>query len=152
MASTQPSPELRPAALSEGVFATGTSDDIVNHIREILPDAAPSGDDFWVRKSNRMLKGVLEAMVWLRDEGMIDIDAMEIREFLALQRVIDLADKDKFPDMPEGIRIDIQGYLETLPGFDRSRVARDQEVPTHDIHGALSIQFSKELERFSRVN
>ncbi len=61
-----------------------------------------------------------------------------------LRRVIDLADADKYPEMPVAIRKALGAYLSSLPGFQREKGYRQSQT-TLDQHGFLEMQLTRAL-------
>ena len=128
------------------LFSSGSSDYLPDGC--ILDDAGGDGA-MWKGRATAMLTGV-RALTWLRDEGMVDLNVGEIREFMGLKRIIDLADTSKYPDLPQPIRKTINSYLTSLPGFQPDKGYKQSQT-TLDQHGYLEMQFTKILGSLADV-
>ena len=90
-------------------FSSGSSDSLTQMVVSLMDDSGGEGG-MWKGRATAMLTGVMRALTWLRDEGMVDLNVGEIREFMNLKRIIDLADTAKYPDLPQPIRKTILSY------------------------------------------
>src|SRR5690606_5152850 len=98
-------------------FSTGSSDSLTQMVVSLMDEAGGDGA-LWKGRATAMLTGVMRALCWLRDNGIVDLNVGEIRNFMNLDRVIDLADASKYPEMPPEIRGSVKAYLKSLPGFN----------------------------------
>lgn len=130
-------------------FATGSSDSLTQMVVSLMDDAGGDGA-MWKGRATAMLTGVMRALSWLRDEGLVDLNVGEIREFMALKRIIDLADTSKYPDLPPHIRQTIRSYLQSLPGYLEEKGYKQSQT-TLDQHGYLEMQFTKILGSLADV-
>lgn len=130
-------------------FSTGSSDSLTQMVVSLMDDAGGDGA-MWKGRATAMLTGVMRALSWLRDEGMVDLNVGEIREFMSLRRIIDLGDVNKYPDMPQAIRKTIKSYLTSLPGFQEEKGYKQAQT-TLDQHGYLEMQFTKILGSLADV-
>lgn len=130
-------------------FSTGSSDSLTQMVVSLMDDAGGDGA-MWKGRATAMLTGVMRALSWLRDEGKVDLNVGEIREFMALKRIIDLGDPTEFPDMPQAIRGTIRSYLTSLPGFQEEKGYKQAQT-TLDQHGYLEMQFTKILGSLADV-
>ena len=122
-------------------FASGSSDSLT-HVLVSLLDS--SDGSMWKGRAVALCTGLMRALVWKRDAGLVDLDASLIREHLKFGKIIELADSDKAPHLPAQIRTSINAYLTSLPGFQEEKGA-DQCQVTLDQHGYLQMQFTKLL-------
>lgn len=130
-------------------FSTGSSDSLTQMVVSLMDDAGGDGA-MWKGRATAMLTGVMRALSWLRDEGHVDLNVGEIREFMSLRRIIDLGDVNKYPDMPQPIRKTIKSYLTSLPGFQEEKGYKQAQT-TLDQHGYLEMQFTKILGSLADV-
>ena len=130
-------------------FATGSSDTLTQMVVGLMDDAGGDGG-MWKGRATAMFTGVMRALTWLRDNDFIDLNVSEIRDHLQLKRVIDLADKEKYPDMPPAIRKSIRSYMTSLPGFQEDKGYKQSQT-TLDQHGYLEMQFTKILGSLADV-
>lgn len=130
-------------------FATGSSDTLTQMVVGLMDDAGGDGA-MWKGRATAMFTGVMRALTWLRDRGIIDLNVGEIRDHLNLKRIIDLADQSKYPDMPQPVRKSIKSYLSSLPGFQEDKGYKQSQT-TLDQHGYLEMQFTKILGSLADV-
>ncbi|EPX84024.1 TraM recognition domain-containing protein [Salipiger mucosus] len=130
-------------------FSTGSSDSLTQMVVSLMDDAGGDGA-MWKGRATAMLTGVMRALTWLRDEGHVDLNVGEIREFMSLRKIIDLGDEKKFPDLPQPIRKQIKSYLTSLPGFQPEKGYKQAQT-TLDQHGYLEMQFTKILGSLADV-
>lgn len=130
-------------------FSNGSSDSLTQMVVSLMDDAGGDGA-MWKGRATAMLTGVMRALTWLRDEGLVDLNVGEIREFMQLRRIIDLADTNKYPDLPQPVRKTIKSYLTSLPGFQEEKGYKQAQT-TLDQHGYLEMQFTKILGSLADV-
>lgn len=130
-------------------FATGSSDTMTQMVVGLMDDAGGDGA-MWKGRATAMFTGVMRALTWLRDEGVVDLNVGEIRDHLNLKRIVELADQAKYPDMPQHIRKSIRSYLSSLPGYQEDK-GHKQAQTTLDQHGYLEMQFTKILGSLADV-
>lgn len=130
-------------------FATGSSDTLTQMVVGLMDDAGGDGA-MWKGRATAMFTGVMRALTWLRDRQFIDLNVGEIRDHLNLKRIIDLADTQKYQDMPQPIRKSIKSYLSSLPGFQEDKGYKQAQT-TLDQHGYLEMQFTKILGSLADV-
>lgn len=130
-------------------FSTGSSDSLTQMVVSLMDEAGGDGA-LWKGRATAMLTGVMRALCWLRDNGIVDLNVGEIRNFMNLDRVIDLADASKYPEMPPEIRGSVKAYLKSLPGFNEE-AGYKQGTTTRDQHGYLEMQFTKILGSLADV-
>ncbi|MHA6346938.1 TraM recognition domain-containing protein [Roseivivax sp. CAU 1761] len=130
-------------------FSTGSSDSLTQMVVSLMDDAGGDGA-MWKGRATAMLTGVMRALSWLRDEGHVDLNVGEIREFMSLRKIVDLADVEQYRDMPQPIRKTIKSYLTSLPGFQPEKGYKQAQT-TLDQHGYLEMQFTKILGSLADV-
>ncbi|NTF17519.1 TraM recognition domain-containing protein [Agrobacterium rubi] len=130
-------------------FATGSSDTLTQMVVGLMDDAGGDGA-MWKGRATAMFTGVMRALTCLRDSQVVDLNVSEIRDHLNLKKIIDLADVNKYPDMPQPIRKSIRSYLSSLPGFQEDKGYKQSQT-TLDQHGYLEMQFTKILGSLADV-
>ena len=99
-------------------------------------------DSMWQGRAIAMLGGLLRVLAELRDQGVMDLDVHHIRDSMNLRRLIDLADKDKYPTLPRRVRAALNSYLISLPGYVAEKGYKQAQT-TLDQHGYLEMQFTR---------
>lgn len=130
-------------------FTSGSADSLVQMVTSLMDDVGGDGA-MWKGRAVALFTGVMSGLVWQRDEGLIDLNIGLIRDYLNLPKIIELADKEKWPDMPLKIRTSIEAYLTSLPGFVRDKGPKQSQT-TLDQHGFLQMQFTKILGSLADV-
>lgn len=130
-------------------FSTGSSDSLTQMVVSLMDDSGGEGG-MWKGRATAMLTGIMRALCWLRDNGILELNVGAMREFMNLDKIIDLADETKYPEMPPQIRGSIKAYLRSLPGFQEDK-GKNQGNTTRDQHGYLEMQFTKILGSLADV-
>lgn len=121
-------------------FTSGSSDQLTQMCVSLMDDAGGDGA-VWKGRAVAMLGGIMRALVWKRDQGELDLNIGIIRDYLSLDKIIELAAEET---LPPNIRNAIVKYLAQIPGFDKSKGTK-QAQQTMEQHGYLQMQFSKVL-------
>ncbi|MFC6047174.1 type IV secretory system conjugative DNA transfer family protein, partial [Methylobacterium hispanicum] len=121
-------------------FTSGSSDQLTQMCVSLMDDAGGDGA-VWKGRAVAMLGGIMRALVWKRDQGEIDLNIGIIRDYLSLDKIIELAAEET---LPPNIKNAIVKYLAQIPGFDKSKGTK-QAQQTMEQHGYLQMQFSKVL-------
>ncbi len=129
-------------------FSTGSSDSLTQMVVSLMDDAGGDGA-MWKGRATAMLTGVMRALSFLRDEGKVDLNVGEIREFMSLKKIVDLGYNDDY-QLPQPIRKSIKSYLTSLPGFQEEKGPKQAQT-TLDQHGYLEMQFTKILGSLADV-
>ena len=130
-------------------FSTGSSDSLTQMMVSLMDDTGGDGA-MWKGRATAMFTGVMRALIWLRDEGRVDLNIGLIRDFLGLNKIIELATSDTYSGMPQHIRNSVLSYLTSLPGF-KIEGGMKQAQSTLDQHGYLEMQFTKILGSLADV-
>ncbi|MFC4235999.1 TraM recognition domain-containing protein [Thalassospira xianhensis] len=129
--------------------ATGSADGITQMIVSLMDDVGGDGA-MWKGRATAMLTGVIRALCWLRDDGLLDLNVGAIRSHMSLRAIVELGNEECYPDMPAPIRVSIQSYLSSLPGYNAEK-KENQAQTTLDQHGYLEMQFTKILGNLADV-
>jgi intracellular multiplication protein IcmO len=134
-----------PARLSNTLnpMARGSGDFITNLITSMMPEVSGDGAQ-WRDKAVGMMEALIRALVYMRFKGEILIDPGTIREYVTLDKVIELGCRD---DLPDTVKAQIMSYLDNLPGFRMSDYLKTGKIEgeTKRQHDYLSGQFTKLL-------
>jgi intracellular multiplication protein IcmO len=76
----------------------------------------------------------------LRDTGQMRLGVSQIRDYLTLEKVQELAARK---DLPARLIDSLQGYLKSLPGYDENPKDGKQGEITTEQHGYLQMQFTR---------
>jgi hypothetical protein len=71
----------------------------------------------WMNRAAAMMTPVISALCWARDEGLIDLTVEVINEHVSLSKIVELANGEKYPNMPDDIKRSLKSYLHSLPGY-----------------------------------
>lgn len=130
-------------------FTSGSADSLTQMVTSLMDEVGGDGA-MWKGRAIALFTGVMGALVWKRDEGMIDLNIGIIRDYMNLPKIIELADKEKEPHMPLKIRASLDAYLASLPGFVREKGTKQSQT-TLDQHGFLQMQFTRILGSLTDV-
>lgn len=130
-------------------FATGSSDGLTQMVVSLMDEVGGDGA-MWKGRATAMLTGVMRALCFLRDNGLLDLNVGEIRDHMQLKRIIALGDEKEYPDIPPHIRKSIKSYLSSLPGYQEDKKEKQAQT-TLDQHGYLEMQFTKILGSLADV-
>ena len=123
-------------------FASGGADVLTRMVVDLMDGSDDRHESVWRGRAISMFTGVMRALVFLRNDGLLDLDVGAIRDHLNLRRIIDLADEGKHPGMPANVRKSVTSYLASLPGY-RPEKGYGQAQTTLDNHGYLEMQFTR---------
>jgi intracellular multiplication protein IcmO len=121
-------------------FETMSADALTNMLVNMLEDVGEDGA-MWRGRATAMFIGVVRALVWMRDDQGLYLDATVLRDHLNLRSIIDLANDAK-NGLPDQIRKTIRSYLASLPGYRADRLYQQSQT-TLDQHGYLEMQWSR---------
>jgi len=124
-------------------FARGSADALKSILLDVMGNFG-CDTALWKLRATKMLSGIMQALVWLRDTHALQLTPSVIVNHLNLTAVIDFADSSKYPDMPGRIRDSLNAYLTSLPGYDAAAI-HDQSQVSKDQHGFLELQFTRIL-------
>lgn len=119
-------------------FSTGSSDGLTQLMVGLM-DSGGGGGDMWKGRAISLISGLMMALVSLRDRGELLLDVQAIRDFMNLEKIIDLCKDESLTDKA---RSSIKGYLDSLPGFNWKK-GKNQSDTVMDQHGYLQMQFTK---------
>lgn len=129
----------RTASHSFNPFSTGSRDVLVQICVDLMDYDGTDGA-VWKRRAVAMFGKVMTALVWLRDEAGLELNAGVVKAHLQFDRLAGLAADER---LPPHIRFEIARYLDSVPGFDASKDRQSRQ--TREQHEYLQMQFSKVL-------
>lgn len=136
-------------------FSSGSASYLTNMLVSLMPEA--EGDNaMWKERAVSLISSLMPALTWKRDNQDIPLSVSTIRDFLSLNRIIQLSRDDA---LPNNLRESIKGYLDTLPGYvDEAFDDNGKEKPmgpdqpmvdtttVRQQHGYLTMQFTRSLQ------
>lgn len=111
-----------------------------------LMDEAGGDNAMWKGRAISLVSGIMFALVWLRDHDGLLLDVDQIRKYLILEEIQNLA---KRRDLPLTATESIKSYLVSLPGYNPNAPNGKQSETANDQHGYLQMQFTKILGSLS---
>jgi intracellular multiplication protein IcmO len=121
-------------------FATGSADGLAQLVVSLLDEIGGDGA-MWKGRAIAMLTGVLRALVWYRDAGLMPLSPGVLRGHLGLKAILGMVNDER---LPVPIAKMLMAYLSSLPGFNLDRGERQAQT-TLDQHGYLEMQFTRIL-------
>ena len=136
-------------------FSSGSASYLTNMLVSLMPES--QGDNaMWSERAISLVSAMMPVLTWKRDNQEIPLSVKILRDNLSLNAIIKLARDDI---VPAHLREGINGYLDTLPGFDPNAYDDDGKVkppsgggPPPDTqtasqqHGYLAMQFTRSLQ------
>ncbi len=101
----------------------------------------------WKGRAVALITALSRALVFLRDRGLLELNAGSIRDHLNLRWIINLANPELFPQIPEDARNGVRGYLASLPGYQEEKGYKQSQT-VQDHHGFLFMQLTRALGAF----
>lgn len=134
-------------------FSMGSSSMCAQLVINLMPAAAgsPNGD-MWMGRAIAFVEALMKILVYMRDRGDILLDAHTIRNYFGLPKLESIALDKRFPlendrtvaieDAPDIMLQPLANYLDTLPGFDKSKRGK-QESTVLEQHGFITMQLTR---------
>lgn len=120
-------------------FTVGTAGALTQLLVSLMP--AGGGDNaMWQGRAVSFIGALMMTLTHLRDTGQMRLGVGQIREFLTLEKVQELAART---DLPSRLIDALQGYLKSLPGYDENPKDGKQGEITTEQHGYLQMQFTR---------
>jgi intracellular multiplication protein IcmO len=143
-------------------FAFGSSGMIIQMLVSLMSESSGDGQQ-WKDMAIAMMSCGIRALVFLRDKGELVLSVKVIRDYLTLDKYLELYHRR---DLPESIRGDLKAFLVGLPGLSEDLLEIDleqlkaakrmpkrqgtqaPEVPakTYEQFGYRAMQFSRLLD------
>lgn len=134
-------------------FATGSSSMLAQLVVSLMDSSSGSGDgDMWKGRAISFVEALMKTLVYMRDAGHILLDANSIRNYFLLPKLESIVVDKMFPrdkqepvsleGAPEVILEPLSGYLDNLPGYDRSKKGK-QVSQVLEQHGFITMQLTR---------
>lgn len=126
-------------------FAYGPSAQLRSLVVSLMRDGG--GDDMWKGRASALLAALLDTLVYLRDSGEINMDVGKLRDYMPLDRVLELTQRR---DIPEHGIVQLKKYLLDLPGYNEDDALNGSLSPKcYEQHGYLQMQLTEVLSELS---
>jgi intracellular multiplication protein IcmO len=126
-------------------FAYGPSAQLRSLVVSLMRDGG--GDDMWKGRASALLAALLDTLVYLRDSGEINLDVGKLRDYMPLDRVLELTQRR---DIPEHGIVQLKKYLLDLPGYNEDDALNGSLSPKcYEQHGYLQMQLTEILGELS---
>ena len=129
-------------------FATEGAEELAQMLVSLLEQGGDGG--MWKVRGMALMQGLMRMLVWLRDDGRIDLDAGTVARHLALSEIVRIGNGESHASAPLELRHLLRAYLASLPGYNEERGLRQAQT-TLNQHGYLEMQFSRILGALSEV-
>ena len=152
-------PQLTRLSNTMNPFASGSSSMLSQLAVSMMDSGSQSSDgDMWKGRAIVFVEALMKALVYMRDQGYILLDANTIRNYFILERLEALAiDKQFLRDNMEPVDVSnapptvlepIYNYLINLPGYDKSRKGK-QVSQVLEQHGFITMQLTRVFGSFA---
>lgn len=101
-----------------------------------IKQAITAFDEGFGGAPEKLLDGILPALVWMRDEDILDLNAHEIAAYANLKQLASLTDEFRFQDMPAAAREGARDYLVNLEGYEADKPWEHQSEEFKSSHKA----------------
>lgn len=135
-------------------FAHGSSS-MLSQLIVSLMDSGSSGSpdaDMWKGRAITFVEALMKALVYMRDQGYLLLDANTIRNYFGLPRIESLVldkllvrdnlEPVNISDAPDIVIEPIKNYLINLPGYDMNRKGK-QVSQVLEQHGFITMQLTR---------
>ncbi|WP_119343491.1 type IV secretory system conjugative DNA transfer family protein [Facilibium subflavum] len=135
-------------------FAIGSSSMLSQLIVSLLGGSKDSGDgDMWKGRAISFVEALMRLLVYLRDEGLLRLDAGVIRKYFVLdvleslvfdQVIVDAENNTTEIDVqfPFSVVDPLMNYLSTLPGYQNANKGK-QSDKAYEQHGYITMQLTR---------
>lgn len=121
-------------------FTFGPAEALEQILVSLMPPS-DGGNSIFADKAQALIKGIMYALVDLRDQGLIKLSPRLIRRFLALEKCVSLALR---PELSEGSRDSIESALSNC-GWIAGRELKDQPQSFAEQFGYAQSYFGNAL-------
>lgn len=124
------------------LFSNGDAEQIRSLLVGLMRESGGDGA-MWKGRASIMLKGVLNALVYLRDKTGVNLDINLLQDTMPLDEVVNLSFRR---DIPAHARVSIERYLAQLPGYTQEDAIKNAIAPkAYEQHGFLIMQLTEVL-------
>lgn len=129
-------------------LAQGTGEQLRSMIVGLMRDSGGDGD-MWKGRASAMLGGLLKTLTYLRDRGEIKLDVELIRDYLPLDKIIELSRRT---DIKPSKIAPIKKYLLELPGYtEDDAITGDINPKAYEQHTYLTMQLTEVMADLSET-
>jgi len=121
-------------------FISGTAGSLTQLLVSLMPSAGGGDGGMWQGRAVSFIGSLMMALTHLRNVGLMQLGVSNIREYLTLEKVQEMA---KRADLPAHIITSLESYLHSLPGYQANAEGGKQGEITTEQHGYLQMQFSR---------
>jgi intein/homing endonuclease len=125
-------------------FTLGDAGQLAEMMSALMAEAGGDGG-MWKGRAESMMRALLTALVDLRDLGVLDLGPNALADNMPLDKFAAL---EKDPRISALGRLEIQRYLDSLPGF---RAGGQGKAEADKQHGFLTMQFTEILGLFNNA-
>lgn len=123
-------------------FAHGSSEQLRSMIVGLMRESGGDGD-MWKGRASALLGGLLRCLVAMRDKGEIQLNVQSIRDFMPLDRVLELTRRR---DLSDYAIAPLRKYLLELPGYNEADAEEGElHAKCYEQHGYLTMQLTETL-------
>lgn len=99
------------------------------------------GDDMWKGRASALMAALLDTLCYLRDRGDINLDIGTIRDYMHIEAILELTERD---DLPKFAIEQLNKYLLELPGFSREDALNGNlSSKCNEQHNYLTMQLTE---------
>lgn len=131
-------------------FSQGSSSMLTQLVVSLMGGSKDGGDgDMWKGRAIAFVEALMRLLVYMRDDGVILLDADTIRNYFDLTRLETIVVDKIFPrDDQESVNIEnipklvtdpLRNYLSTLPGYNKEKKGK-QVSQVLEQHGFITMQ------------
>lgn len=143
-------PQERRLSNTLNPFCQGSSSMLTQLVVSLMSSSSQSSDgDMWKGRAISFVEALMKLLVYLRDEGIILLDANTIRNYFELPRLETIVIDKMFPrDDQESVNIEsvpklitdpLRNYLINLPGYSKEKKGK-QVSQVLEQHGFITMQ------------
>jgi hypothetical protein len=125
-------------------FTLGDAGQLAEMMSALMAEAGGDGG-MWKGRAESMMRALLTALVDLRDLGVLNLGPNSLADNMPLDKFAAL---EKDPRISALGRLEIQRYLDSLPGF---RAGGQGKAEADKQHGFLTMQFTEILGLFNNA-
>ena len=133
------------------LFVKGSAPILIETISGMLED--DSDDDMVSGRAIAFISAITRPLIYLRDRDHITLDLATYIEYMELSKVEELLFKHdgKYGDKFDEVLHPLLAYIETVPGYDISRIDKGQDERTNEQFGFIAMQVLKVLNHLESL-
>lgn len=133
------------------LFVKGSAPILIETISGMLED--DSDDDMVSGRAIAFISAITRPLIYLRDRDHIKLDLATYIEYMELSKVEELLFKHdgKYGDKFDEVLRPLLAYIDTVPGYDISRIDKGQDERTNEQFGFIAMQVLKVLNHLESL-